>query len=356
MIELQYDVERNPIISIVIDGKVIDKILFIGDPHLGRRFITGVPSHRVGDREAYVYSQFSRLLDVDNDPLISKIVIVGDLFDKFVVSPTVTFEAYKMLSQVPDDIDVYLIPGNHDLSKDTTKISSFQLLTQILEPMSNNIHVVSASGSYPVYYNNAKDVLNLYFDCYNPFTDCIVNYDLETIAKSGPIISVGHWDSLSILERGYVPHQDILTHSTIIVSGHEHTYREYTYPFDKTKSKVLFTGSMQPYSHAEDPDVDIYITIKEKDLSKYDLTKDLKYKCVRIECGPLFVLSDPIECFALTYKVIAEEKTEVEVDVESVDVDNYNETLKNWVVSNKDLSKELQKELTELLDNKGYLA
>lgn len=354
MIKLQYDVERNPIIFIIIDGKVVDKILFIGDPHLGRKFVTGVPSHRVGDREEYVYSQFKRLLDVTNDPLITKIIIVGDLFDKFIVNPTITLEAYQMLSQVQDNVHVYLIPGNHDLSKDTTKVSSFQLLTQLLKPLSNNITVVKASGSYPINYDN--EVLNLYFDCYNPFTDCVVDCDLETIAKSGPIISTGHWDSLSILDRGYVPHQDILSHSTLVVSGHEHTYREYTYPFDKSKSKVLFTGSMQPYSHAEDPDNDIYITIKEKDLTKYDLEKDLKYKCVRIECNPLFVLSEPIDCFALTYKIIADEKAEVEVDVEAVDVNNYNETLKNWVSSNKDLSKELQEELTELLDNKGYLA
>ena len=353
MLKLQYNIERNPIIEVVVDGKVIDKILFIGDPHLGRRFITGVPSHRVGDREAFVYAQFSRLLD-NADPLITKIIIVGDLFDKFVVSPTVTFEAFRLLNNVPEDVDVYLIPGNHDLSKDTTKISSFQLLTSILENLSN-VHVIKKSESYPIYYNNHKDILNLYFDCYDPFSECTPAENLEELAKTGPIISTGHWDSLSILDHGYVPHKDILTHSSLVVSGHEHTYREYVYPFDKSKSKVLFTGSMQPYSHAEDPDKNIYTTISEKDLTKFDLSKDFKYKCIRIECNPLFVLTEPVDCFALTFKVIAEEQKEIEVELENASVDSYNDTLKSWVISNKDLTEEIQKELVELLTSKGYL-
>ena len=354
MLDLQYDIERNPIINVLLDNTIIDKILFIGDPHLGRRFVTGVPSHRVGDREEYVYSQFSRLLNVDNDPLISKIIIVGDLFDKFVVSPTVTLRAFELLSKVPEDVDVYLIPGNHDLSKDTTKTSSFQLLTHLLESKENVI-VVKQSENYPVYYNNANDILNLYFDCYNPFSDCSVNIDLESLSKTGPIISTGHWDSLIILDKGYVPHQDILTHSKIVVSGHEHTFREYVYPFDKSKTNVLFTGSMQPYSHAEDPDKDIYLTIKEKDLPKYDLSKDLLHKCVRIECNPLFVLGESVDCFALTFKIIQDEQPEVEVDVANASIESYNDTLKRWVTDNEGLSKDIQKELTELLVGKGYL-
>lgn len=352
MIKLQTNLERNPIVSVMTDEKIIDKILFIGDPHLGRRFITGVPSHRVGEREEYVYSQFKRLLDVSNDTLITKIIIVGDLFDKFVVSPTVVFETFKILKQVEDDIDIYLIPGNHDLSKDTTKVSSFQLLTVLLESISN-ITVVKKSQSYPVYYNNAKDVLHLYFDCYDPFSDCVAAEDLEELSKTGLVLSTGHWDSLSILDKGYTPHQDILTHSTLVVSGHEHTPKLYNYPYDK--ANVIFTGSMQPYSHAEDPNGDIYTTVKEKDLTKYDLSKDFKYKCIRIECNPLFVLTEPVECFALTFKVVAEEQKEIEVELENASIDSYNDTLKSWVVDNKDLTEDIQKELVELLTGKGYL-
>lgn len=353
-ISLKYNVERNPVISIVKDGVVIDKILFIGDPHLGRRFTTGVPSHRTGEREEFVFSQFKRLLQL-NDPLITKIVIVGDLFDKFIVTPTVVYEAFKVLSQVKPEVDVYIIPGNHDLSKDTSKISSFQLLTALLDSVKNT-YVIQKSESYPMYYNNAQDVLYLYFDCYDPFTSCTVAEDLDSLSKKGLVISVGHWDSLSILDSGYTPHQDILTHSSLVVSGHEHSYKEYIYPFDTSKSKVLFTGSMQPYSHAEDPDSDIYVTIKEKDLNKYDLAKSFQYKCLRIECCPLFVLTENIDCFSLVYKIIEEEKKETEIETESVNVDNYNQTLLTWVESKEDFSPSIKQELSELLKTKGYLS
>lgn len=353
-ISLNYKVERNPVVEVLVNGKVFEKILFVGDPHLGRRFTTGVPSHRLGDREEFLFSNFKRLAN-PTDKLVTKIIIVGDLFDKFVVNPTITFEAFQILSKIPKHIQAYLIPGNHDLSKDTTKISSFQLLTSLLVHVPN-VHVVTESENKVIKYEETDKVLNLYFDCYDPFDECLVNLDLDVISKSGPILSTGHWDSLSILDRGYTPHQDILTYSSLVVSGHEHTYREYIYPFDKTKTKVLFTGSMQPYSHAEDPDSDIYITVKEKDLNKYDFAKSFQYKCLRIECGPLFVLTESIDCFALTHKVVEEVKKETEIETEVVDINNYNQTLLTWVESKEDLIPSIKQELSELLKTKGYLS
>ena len=352
-ISLNYKVERNPIINIIIDGVIVDRVLFIGDPHIGRRFTTGVPSHRIGDREEFLFSTFKRLLN-PTDPLITKIVIVGDLFDKFIVNPTYVYDTYEVFKQVSDKIDVYLIPGNHDLSKDVTKKSSFQLLTITVSGL-DNIHVIEKNESHTIEYDGWD--LHFYFDCYNPFEDCNVEPGLLARLKStGPLISVGHWDSLSILDKGYIPTQDLLNLSDVVVSGHEHTYREYEYPFDKQKNKVLFTGSMQPYSHAEDPDSEIYMTIKEADLVKYDAAKSFQYKCLRIECSPLFVLTESIDCFALTHKVIEEVKKETEIETEQVDVNNYNQTLLTWVESKKDLTESVKQELSELLKTKGYLS
>ena len=49
------------------------------------------------------------------------------------------------------------------------------------------------------------------------------------------------------------------------------------------------------------------------------------------------------------------EQKEIEVELENASVDSYNDTLKSWVISNKDLTEEIQKELVELLTSKGYL-
>ena len=47
-----------------LDGMTVNTI---GDPHLGRSFKTGVPLHRLGDREAMVWKEFERQLGLPAD-------------------------------------------------------------------------------------------------------------------------------------------------------------------------------------------------------------------------------------------------------------------------------------------------
>ena len=55
------------------------KFKLIGDPHLGRVFKTGVPTHRIGERETDVTLDFTQQVSSsDNTPII----VMGDLFDK----------------------------------------------------------------------------------------------------------------------------------------------------------------------------------------------------------------------------------------------------------------------------------
>ena len=50
----------------------------IGDPHLGRVFKTGVPTHRLGDRERLVEEQF--YVEI-SDRISVPVIIMGDLFE-----------------------------------------------------------------------------------------------------------------------------------------------------------------------------------------------------------------------------------------------------------------------------------
>lgn len=59
------------------------EINLTGDPHLARAFRTGVPLHRLGDREEMVWQDFQQQLETSAEVTI----ILGDLFDKFVVPP-----------------------------------------------------------------------------------------------------------------------------------------------------------------------------------------------------------------------------------------------------------------------------
>ena len=39
-LEIKYNVERNPVLELLVDGNVWEKILCIGDPHLGTYYAT----------------------------------------------------------------------------------------------------------------------------------------------------------------------------------------------------------------------------------------------------------------------------------------------------------------------------
>lgn len=363
-LNITYQIERNPIINIEYNNKITNKILCIGDPHLGRVFRTGVPAHRVGEREEGQYAALRRLLN-PTDPLITHIVIMGDLFDKFVVSPTVVLKAVELLQEASNtnsNIEYYVIPGNHDMTKDTSKKSSYELFYEVfngeysLIDCNRNVTFKSSMLAYiyPDFVKDPNTFVGLYFDAYNAFH--VLDYNLEIsdhFAKATKKIAFGHWDSLDILDSGYTPSKDLLDDVDLVISGHEHTYKETKYPNSDTP--VLFTGSLQPYTHAEDPDKDIYITVNYDQLSKYNLTKDFMYKCLRITCKPSFVLSEPIECLSLSYKILEEE---VKASVATTDPEeelSYSDQLITWLEEQKDMEANVKKELKTFITKKEYL-
>lgn len=363
-LEVSYNVERNPIINIKVDGKITNKILCIGDPHLGRRFITGVPSHRLNEREETQYAELERLLN-PSDPLIDHIVIMGDLFDRFVVSPTVVLRAIELLksaSNANKGIEYFVLPGNHDMTKDTSKKSSYQLFYEVFSYDRSIVEVnrnVSFNTSmmhfiHPDFTNAPDAYVGLYFEAYNAFK--VTDYEMEIsdrYAAASKKIAFGHWDSIDISGSGYLPSSDLLTGSDLVVSGHEHTYKESFYPTHPTKP-VLFTGSLQPYSHAEDPDKEKYITVKAEDLSNYDLAKDFKYKCLRIECTPSFAPTEAIECLSLSFKVIVPEVVQTTSDEQLEGTESYSDRLSTWL-KNQVVADDLRTELEQILSSKEYL-
>lgn len=61
-------------------------------------------------------------------------VILGDLFDTFNIPMQDLLETYRIFSKwLEGGYRLHLVAGNHDLSKDSTKLSSFQFLAKLLE-------------------------------------------------------------------------------------------------------------------------------------------------------------------------------------------------------------------------------
>jgi hypothetical protein len=108
-----------------------------------------------------------------------------------------------------------------------------------------------------------------------------------------------------------VPFEALEKTTGLTITGHDHTPDEMAY----NDLIVNCVGSMQPYSHGEDPDGDIYKTITLTELTQAhpDLYRDL---CIRVILNPGEVLPADIDCLQLTAKRIAADGAELpEVDL-----------------------------------------
>lgn len=222
----------------------------IGDPHQGKTFVKGVPLHRRGDREQMQREDFQSAL-CDGAACAYRIVM-GDLFDKFRVANEAVKNVADDYSEVldPNVIDI-ILAGNHDLSKNTTQVSSFELLSRVL----------GGQGVYmprePMVF--AEHGVKLVVIPFNPTrTATEVVDDWADLIKNADCV-FGHWDVVAIHNTDNLIPAAFLKAIGVkmAVTGHDHNKRELVID----GLKVIVTGSLQPYSHAEDPDERIYVTL-----------------------------------------------------------------------------------------------
>jgi hypothetical protein len=100
----------------------------LNDLHLGVQRSAGTtPTSRLALR-AKMLAQFVELLP-DSD-----LMILGDLFDSYEVPPADILDVYLALRKwLQKGYRLYMVPGNHDLSKVSTTLSSFQFLCELLD-------------------------------------------------------------------------------------------------------------------------------------------------------------------------------------------------------------------------------
>ena len=98
----------------------------LGDPHLGRTFVHGVPLHRRGEREAMLWRDFAQSLSSVAAPLH---ICMGDLFDRAVVSYDTIVSAARLYMHAAakfPQTKFIILRGNHDTSRDADKVSAFE--------------------------------------------------------------------------------------------------------------------------------------------------------------------------------------------------------------------------------------
>lgn len=273
----------------------------LGDPHLGRTFKTGVPLHRVGDREAMQWFDFAKSL---SNPKGLLHITMGDLFDKFVVPPEVVLEAARLYINAAKnypEVTYVILEGNHDVSKDADRASSFDIFKQLVAGVSN-IEVVS---------EDARVIAGYGFVPYSTFgkTDDLV----ERLPNDLPTI-FGHWDLVDLGGDNVIPTKLLAAKGiATAISGHDHTPRK----LKRDGVSVIVTGSMQPYSHTEDPTSKMYTTLTLEQLPLRDVTN----MNVRLVLGEGEVLPAGIDCLSLTaMRAVSEDLVVDTSEFESLDV------------------------------------
>lgn len=124
-------------------------MIILNDRHIGVTRSAGTtPESQVQLREWLLKRFHEDVQQADHEDLI----ILGDLFDSHTVPYTDLFEVYYTLSnwcKKNKNNELILVPGNHDLFTDTSKLSSFQFLARLLlEDYRNVAYVREATETH----------------------------------------------------------------------------------------------------------------------------------------------------------------------------------------------------------------
>jgi len=271
--------------------------MLLGDPHLGKTFINGVPLARRGEREAMVWAAFEQSLWNVGEPWH---INMGDLFDAPVVPYSVVLRAaqtYLFAAQQQPDTTFVILQGNHDITRDLERCSAFDVFAEIVEGQPN-IMVVRE----PVQIDGRLFV---------PFDPAVSAADLVQDFRA--VAAYGHWDieSFGGSDHNLIP-TAVLAKNGILTAytGHVHA------PSEFTRDGVLVTvvGSMQPYAHGEG---EMYVTLT---LAEARARTDLRDKCVRIKLQPGETCDFEPDCLQLKVVPVGDDQESTTVTLGDFDI------------------------------------
>lgn len=277
---------RNPLVVTPM-GNFLQTI---GDTHLGRVFKNDVPLHRRGDYEERQYQELDRLLNAELPEGCNAFnylrIQVGDWFDKPTVSMTailkskVYLERYaSSLLNVGKHIPLYILSGNHDDSKNISEVTAWDLLQSIFSTSNVNF-LVHCVKEYDVkVMPNGEQIL---FIGWNITTNaCEALIKAIDAGYTNITTVVCHLDKISYgNEENVIPYDFFASKGIkMVISGHEHK----PYYFFEQGMEIIGTGSLLPYSHAEDDGEEIYVTLNSlNEYFAYCEENDIKDKHIRL--------------------------------------------------------------------------
>jgi len=283
-----------------------DKLLTIGDPHLGRTFTTNVPLEFRGIREQQLKDKYIELL---NTPDMDYICMMGDLFDEFDVPNDVILFAWQELMKAaqanPNTLYIFN-RGNHDESRNTSLKSSWAILKEMadraaidnIEILSDQVEVFGVVGVVPWHpFHSPEQMVSNLIEYKNEFkltTEVVLTHnDVSTYGSDHDPQNLMDFKGLAKL-------------TDVVLNGHVHVAGELE-PIEGLK--VINTGSMMPLNFAEDKTGDMFVTLTLEQFNKVD-SKTLEGKSVRVLLKPDDEAPDPIKCLQFKVKRVSEKGTE----------------------------------------------
>lgn len=293
----------------------------LGDPHLARKFVTGVAPEKKGIRETLVREHFKAHVNLLPDTAVqtSLHICMGDLFDKFrVPEEDILFAAktYIEAAEKNENTVYVILRGNHDASRDTALKSSFDVFRELVRGVGNILVVDEKAEALKTHQET------FVFYPWHPFKTAA---EIASEIKPEPgFFAFGHWDILSFNEDSsatdnLIPFEQ-LAGCKAVVNGHYHLPRTYM----EGSTPVIVTGSMQPYSHAEDPTGNFYVThtLSQVQANLAASEAYYEYKNLRVLLEPDEAPIADVNCLSLTFKTNRNRKEEdLEVNLDTFDLE-----------------------------------
>jgi hypothetical protein len=270
------------------DGRLVH---LIGDPHLGKNFDLNAPRHRQGERATRQMAHFHEELSTSADI----IVMVGDLFDHPGVSHGVIMgaaSAVGLMAEAWPDKTFVMMAGNHDISRNLSSVGAWTSFTKILQGRSPNLHILRE----PAYIDG---IVFCPWEWGVPAIDQVRNAEDHVWGQVEAV--VGHWDLKSYGgdDSHLVPTAQIARQwpDATLWSGHYHVPGDY--------NGVTCTGSMEPYSHGEDPNEVLYVTRSLSQLMGDP--EQYRYKNVRVVLREGEEIPQGLDVLSLTHVRVRED-------------------------------------------------
>ena len=216
------------------------KYLVINDLHLGVNRTGGTTADSAVALRQYALNQYRELLKLGGN-----VIINGDMFDSFNVPLSDLLQAYQTTVEwflLSEGVTLTLIPGNHDLSKNSLNLSSFEMLAKLLMarfpaqvcylPGSN--WVDQPAGIYAISHVANQELFELALSNVPDSVKTLLlhcNFDNVFAGQSDHSLNISREQAKALTKRGIT-----------LVLGHEHQGRT------MMNDKVILTGNQYPTS------------------------------------------------------------------------------------------------------------